>query len=81
MLARRVAAKLVISSGFKADGEDGPIGPRTLSHPSRAGGRSMKQLVTKFVPAEVHVSSWPCQGRQGKAHVLTRLQVPMDRTC
>ena len=46
VMARRIVQKLIVSSAMT----DNPkIGPRTISTPRRAGGKSLKQIVTDRV--------------------------------
>ena len=46
VMARRIVQKLVVASAMS----DNPqIGPRTISTPRRAGGKSLKQIVTDRV--------------------------------
>lgn len=46
VMARRIVQKLVVASAM-TDNPD--IGPRTISTPRRAGGKSLKQIVTDRV--------------------------------
>ncbi len=54
VLARRIAAKLVVSSGMAPGPE---IGPRALSAPRPGGGRAVAQLVPRFVPPSAAVAA------------------------
>ena len=82
VLARRIATKLVVSSGME-QGEE--IGPRTLSIPKAQGSRSLLQLVPRFTPPELQAAANQRMGdllaasyEEAKA-MLVRNRAALDR--